>query len=202
MSGGMVLPLEEMKKVYELAQSKQIPLHIDGARIFNAANYLKVDVKEIAQYADSVMFCLSKGMSAPIGSMLVGTKEFIAKARKLRKMLGGGMRQVGIIASAGIVALRDHGAWLDLDHQNARKLAEGLNAIEGVTVETEKVHTNILMADVSATGIKAPELVEKMKEKGLLVNPRNERLIRFVTHRGVNNHDVEAAINIVKEILA
>jgi len=133
--------------------------------------------------------------------MLVGTRDFINKARKLRKMLGGGMRQVGIIAAAGIVALKDHGEWLELDHQNARRLAEGLNTIEGITVEVDKVHTNILMADVSATGITVPDLVAKMKEQGLLVNARNERLIRFVTHRGVNSNDVEAAIKIIKQIL-
>ncbi|WP_026475800.1 low-specificity L-threonine aldolase [Alkaliphilus transvaalensis] len=202
MAGGVVLPLEEMRKVYELAKIKEIPLHIDGARIINAAHHLKVDVKEITQYADSVMFCLSKGLSAPIGSMLVGTKDFIKKARKLRKMLGGGMRQVGIIAAAGLVALRDHSQWMEEDHLNAKKLAFGLNLIDGVRVNLDKVHTNILMADISETGFNAYDLVNRMSEKGLLVNPRNERLIRFVTHRGINNRDVEAAIKIVKEILA
>ncbi len=202
MSGGMVLPLEEIKKVSELAKEKKIPLHIDGARIFNAANYLKINVKEIVQYTDSIMFCLSKGLSAPIGSMLVGSQEFIRKARKIRKMLGGGMRQVGIIAAAGIIALKDHNQWINKDHENAKLLAEGLNHLEGVSVDLSKLHTNIINVDFYETGLNIQELVAKMTEKGLLVNPRNERLIRFVTHRGVGKEDVIAAIGIVKEILA
>lgn len=201
MAGGMVLPIEYMKSVYQLAQDKGIPLHLDGARIFNAALYLGVEAREIAQYTDSLMFCLSKGLSAPIGSMLVGSKDFIRKARKNRKMLGGGLRQVGILAAAGITALKEHNQWLQIDHENAQLLAEKFNQLQGVEVDVAKVHTNIINVDFYHTGKSVAELVEKMKQRGLLANGRNSRLIRFVTHRGITKQDVIEAINITEEIL-
>lgn len=201
MSGGTVIPLEKMKAVYETAKIHNIPVHLDGARIFNAAIHLGVDVKEIAQYTDSVMFCLSKGLGAPVGSILVGQKDFIHKARKFRKMLGGGMRQAGVIAAPGMIALREMTKRLSVDHENAKILAQKLNEIQGVFVDQEKVQTNIINVDFSGTGFKAFQLASKMKERGLLINPRNERVIRFVTHKDVDKEDVLEAIEIIKLIL-
>ena len=143
LSNGDVKPLEVMKEIYENAKKYNIPVHIDGARIFNAATYLNVDVKQIAKYSDSVMFCLSKGLVAPIGSILVGTNEFIAHARKKRKLMGGGMRQVGIIAAAGIIALTKMTKRLDEDHQNAKKLALAFDKYALFELDIEKVKTNI-----------------------------------------------------------
>ncbi|SCY57282.1 low-specificity L-threonine aldolase [Alkaliphilus peptidifermentans] len=201
MAGGMAIKPERMNEIFALARSKDIPIHLDGARVFNAANYLRVDVKEITKHIDSIMFCLSKGLSAPVGSILAGTNEFIKRGRKYRKMLGGGMRQAGIIAAAGIVALDKMTERLDVDHQNAMFLALELNKLKGVSVEIDKVHTNIVNVDFYETGYKIPQLVNSMKDRGLLVNPRNSRLIRFVTHRGINKEDIYRTIEIIKDIL-
>lgn len=200
MSGGAAIPLDKMEEVSKLGKSKKIPLHLDGARIFNAAEALQVEVKEIAKYVDSVMFCLSKGLCAPIGSILVGKKAFIDKARKFRKMLGGGMRQAGIIAAAGIVALEEQSKRLQEDHSNAKFLAEKLREIKGVEVEIEKVHSNIINVDFYNTDISIPDLVNRMKDKGILVNGRNNRLIRFVTHHGVSKSDIIDAVALIKQI--
>lgn len=201
MAGGMAISLDNMKEIYDVAKKNHIPLHLDGARIFNAATYLGVDVKEIAQYADSIMFCLSKGLGAPVGSMLVGSKRFIDNARKYRKMLGGGMRQVGVIAAAGIVALEEMVAGLKNDHDNARLLAEKLNEIGGISIDINKVHTNIINVDFSNFGLNASQLISKFAEKGLLAGPRNDKAVRFVTHKDVTREDVFQAVNIIKEII-
>lgn len=200
MAGGVAIPIEKMEAVYKLAKKKNIPLHLDGARIFNAAETLKVDVKEITKNVDSVMFCLSKGLCAPIGSILAGSKSFIDKARKLRKMLGGGMRQAGIIAAAGIVALNKQSKRLHEDHLHARLLAEGLNHIKGVEVDLAMIHSNIINVDFYNTGKSVPDLVKEMKEKGILVNGRNHRLIRFVTHNGISSSDINKAVEIIKQL--
>jgi len=200
MGGGVAIPLEKMEAIYKLGKARNIPLHLDGARIFNAAEALAVNVKDIAQYVDSVMFCLSKGLCAPIGSLLVGDKAFIAKARKFRKMLGGGMRQAGIIAAAGIVALEEQSKRLHEDHSNAVLLAEKLSEIPGVKVDLSTVHSNIINVDFYDTGISIPNLVNKMRERGILVNGRNNRLIRFVTHNGVTKYDVLEAVEVIKQI--
>ncbi len=200
MGGGVTIPLEQMEAVYKLGKARNIPLHLDGARIFNAAVALGVNVREIAKYVDSVMFCLSKGLCAPIGSMLVGERAFIEKARKYRKMLGGGMRQAGIIAAAGIVALEEQSKRLHEDHSNAILLAERLNTIEGVAVDLTTVQSNIINVDFHDTGISIPDLVNKMRESGILVNGRNHRLIRFVTHNGVTKADVVEAVEIIRQI--
>ncbi|SES72877.1 L-threonine aldolase [Natronincola peptidivorans] len=201
MAGGMVVPLENMESIYALAKHKNIPLHLDGARIFNASRYLNKDVKEIARFTDSVMFCFSKGLGSPIGSMLVGTKDFIKKARKLRKMLGGGMRQVGVIAAAGILALEEMPKVLDIDHTNAKLLAKGLNKLAGINIDIEKIHTNIVNVDFSNTGLSTNQLIPKLQERGLLSNPRNNDVIRFVTHKDVSSDDVKEAIEMIKETI-
>ena len=200
-AGGTVTPIEVMKKIYEIAQKHGIPVHLDGARIFNAATYLKVDVKEIAKYADSVMFCLSKGLCAPIGSIVVGTKEFIERARKYRKMLGGGMRQAGFIAAAGIVALEKMTKRLQEDHDNARLLAEGLKNIPGIDLDMETVQTNIVMTDISGTGMTGREFSLKLKEHGVLVNGGDDFSVRFVTHYYITKEDVKKALSAIEKVV-
>lgn len=200
-AGGMVIPLNNMEKISEIARENKIPVHLDGARIFNAAHHLNVDVKEIAKYADSVMFCFSKGLGAPVGSMLVGDYNFISRARKYRKMLGGGMRQVGIISSAAIVALEEMVERLPYDHENAKLLGELLNQNGKIIVETQKIHTNIINVDFSNSGINASKLLLEFKKNGLLVTASNEHIIRFVTHKDISSQDVIDAANIVNKII-
>lgn len=199
-AGGTVTPVNVMKEIYEIAKEHNIAVHLDGARIFNAAAYLDVDVKEIAQYADSVMFCLSKGLCAPVGSIICGTKDFIKKARKYRKMLGGGMRQAGIIAAAGIVALEKMTKRLKEDHDNAKFLAEGLNSIPGIKVDMETVQTNIVMSDISGLNMTGKEFALKLLEKGIKINGDNSYTVRFVTHKYVNKNDIEKTLEVIKSI--
>ncbi|WP_090553288.1 low-specificity L-threonine aldolase [Natronincola ferrireducens] len=201
MSGGMAIPLENMKQIYKVAKENNLPVHLDGARLFNAASYLKVEAREIVQYVDSVMFCISKGLCAPIGSLLVGTKGFIQRARKYRKMLGGGMRQAGVIAAAGIHALEEMTGRLDVDHQHAKLLAQKLREIPGISIDIDKVHTNIINVDFTESGFTTSQLIPRFEERGLLTNPRNQYVIRFVTHKDVTKQDVHDAITIIKQII-
>ncbi len=199
-AGGTVIPLDVLKGTYEVAKKHNIPIHMDGARIFNAASYLKVSVKEIAGYADSVMFCLSKGLCAPVGSIVVGSKDFILKARKFRKMLGGGMRQAGFLAAAGIVALEKMTSRLSEDHDNARILAEGLNNIPGISIDMETVQTNIVLCDISGLKISANEFSAKLYERGIKINGGNTATVRFVTHYWVTREDINTVLEAVKAI--
>jgi len=198
--GGVVIPLDDMERIYNLSRKYGIPVHLDGARIFNAATYLKCEAKDIAKYADSVMFCLSKGLCAPVGSLLVGSKEFIARARKLRKMLGGGMRQAGILAAAGIVALTEMVDRLEEDHKNARILAEGLLNISGIKIDMESVQTNMVMADIEGLGMDADTFVNKLLEKGIKVNSRDRKTIRFVTHYYVTTEDIFTTLSVINSL--
>lgn len=201
MAGGVVVPLENMKEIYNIAKDKNLPVHLDGARVFNASVYLQCDVKEITQYTDSVMFCLSKGLCAPVGSILAGDKEFIKKARKFRKMLGGGMRQAGVLAAAGIIALENMVDRLQEDHHNIQLLAEGLGNIDGIEIDKETIHTNILMINIKNTKYDSQQLVNMMNEKGVLTNPITDEIIRFVTHRYISQEDIESTIAIVNDLL-
>jgi len=195
--GGKVLTPEYLKEVKEIASEFDIPLHLDGARIFNASVFLKKDVKEFTKHLDSLMFCLSKGLSCPVGSVLCGSREFIEKARRVRKLLGGGMRQAGILAACGIVALNKMIDRLEEDHKNAKKLAEGLSEISWFDINPDDVETNIVIANVR----KDPEEVaEKMAEKGVLALPFGKGRIRFVTHKDVNEEDIEEALKIIRNI--
>jgi len=198
--GGTVYPLGSMKEIHDLAKERGLQIHLDGARVFNAATALKVDVKEITQYVDSVMFCLSKGLCAPVGSMVAGTNEWVDKARKWRKMLGGGMRQAGIIAAAGIVALEKMVSRLEEDHQNARVLAEGLDSISGVRVKMETVQSNIVAFDVKETSYSAPELCGKLKEASILANPIDATRIRMVTHHGISREDIHETLAFINRV--
>ncbi len=191
--GGTVLPLAYLRQVRELADSYRLKVHLDGARVFNAAVALGVDVKAIAQYADSVTFCLSKGLSAPVGSVICGPQEFIAQARRYRKMLGGGMRQAGVLAAAGIVALEKMVDRLADDHTNARRLAEGLADLPGVAIDLDRVQTNIIYFSLTPE-VKTPNevIVRRMFEHKIkILDPGPARRFRFVTHAWVERTDVD-----------
>lgn len=199
-AGGKIVPLDKMKAVYEVGEKHGIPIHLDGARIFNAAEGLNVDVKEIAQYADSIMFCLSKGLCAPVGSILVGSKEFIEKARKNRKILGGGMRQAGILAAAGMVALEDMTQRLGEDHKNAKVLAKGLEKIPGIKIKANSVETNLVMLDISGLGINGFELAEKLEKEDIKISGSKDGNLRFATHAYVTTEDVEKVLEALNKI--
>ncbi|MDI6600731.1 MAG: low-specificity L-threonine aldolase [Thermoanaerobacteraceae bacterium] len=199
-AGGTVTPLERMKNIYEMAHRHGIPIHLDGARIFNAAIYLGVPAREIAQYADSVQFCLSKGLCAPVGSLLVGTKDFIKRARKYRKMLGGGLRQSGFLAAAGIVALTEMVDRLAEDHENARILADGLANIKGININMETVQTNIIVFSIEGLGINGDRFVSMLYDRGIKANGSPDYGMRFVTHKDVQREDVYTVLKAVQDI--
>ena len=189
------------KAVFDLAHARNIRVHTDGARIFNAAVALGVPVHELTQYTDTISFCLSKGLSAPVGSLLCGSRDFIAEARRQRKMVGGGMRQAGIIAAAGIVALETMIDRLADDHANARVLAEGLAAIPGIELDPACVQTNIVFFDLS-NGMTARQLAERVARDGVLIGGAGERRIRVVTHYGIERADVDAALAAIKSVVS
>lgn len=201
LANGTVVTLEEMKDLYEVAHEHGIPVHLDGARLFNAATYLNVEAKDIAKYTDSVSFCLSKGLASPVGSMLCGTKEFIAKARKMRKLLGGGMRQAGVLAACGIVSLEKMIDRLKEDHDNARYLANRLNEIDGFSVDLDKVQVNIVFCKVNRDRFDMNEFKNKLLEKGIKIGPWDESTIRFLTNKDVNREDIDYTIECIKEII-
>ncbi|UCF16006.1 MAG: low-specificity L-threonine aldolase, partial [Phycisphaerales bacterium] len=180
--GGAVLGPEYIEKVAALAHGRGLMLHLDGARVFNAAVALAMDVKELTRHVDSVSFCLSKGLSAPVGSLVCGSKEFVAKARRIRKAVGGGMRQCGIIAAAGIEALASMTARLAEDHANARRLAEGIAEMRGLAVDLERVQTNIVFFDVVGGAVTAEQLVTRLSESGVRILQLGPARVRAVTH--------------------
>ncbi len=186
--------------VYDLAHARGIRVHTDGARIFNAAIALGVSPREFARYSDSLSFCLSKGLSAPVGSLLCGSREFIAAARRHRKMVGGGMRQAGVLAAAGIVALETMIDRLADDHANAKRLAEGLADIPGVALDPARIKTNIVFFDLTGA-LTAPQLAECLARDGVLIGAMGERRMRAVTHYGIERADIETALGLVKRAL-
>lgn len=200
-STGIVHSLSYMEELYGIAKENNIPVHLDGARIFNAASYLKVDASEIAKHADSVMFCLSKGLCAPIGSMLAGTKSFIDAARRKRKILGGGMRQVGVVAQAGIIALEKMTKRLSEDREQAIYLAEMLKTIPGVEVHPEDVHINMVFLKINKT-VDSATLIESFKREGILINPPENGNLRLVTHYYIGKSEVEKVAEKLRAILS
>lgn len=200
MAGGTVYPQEVLDEICLRAHERGLPVHMDGARIFNASAATGLPVSRIAAGADTVMFCLSKALGAPVGSLVAGTAAAIARARLLRKRLGGGMRQAGILAAAGLVALEESPARLPEDHRNARLLAEGLAEIRGIAAEPAA--TNIVIFDVSGTGIAPAEFSARLKARGVLINPIDARRLRAVTHYDVDRAACEAALRAVAEIAA
>ncbi len=201
MAGGAVMPLSVSNRICDETHALGLPVHLDGARIFNAALALNTTVAEIAKPFDSVMFCLSKGLGAPVGSMIVGKKDFIKEAVSIRKMLGGGMRQVGVLAAAGMIALEESPKALVEDHANAKRLAEGLAELGGIKIDPERVQTNIAIFDIAATGITTAQMSAELKTRGVLANGISPRDMRMVTHYDVSRADVEQTVKIIKEIL-
>jgi threonine aldolase len=200
--GGVPLTPEYTRQVGDLVHHNNLFLHIDGARIFNSAAAQNVSVKELVESADSVMFCLSKGLASPIGSMLVGTQKFIEWARHIRKMLGGGMRQVGVIAAAGIISLEKMTKRLGEDHTRAKKLANGLRRIEGLVVDEDSPHTNMVYLNLSEDlSVNAQQVMQKMKNLGVLVDPENARRFRLVTHYWIDDDAVEKTISAFQKAL-
>jgi len=196
MAGGTVTPAGVASEVCKEAKAAGLPVHLDGARVFNAAAALGANVQELTRGFDSVMFCLSKGLCAPVGSLLVGSRAFIDKARVYRKALGGGMRQAGILAAAGLIALNDMPKRLTEDHANATLLAEGLSQLPQVTIDLKKVQTNIVIFDLVAP--EAMELVKFMAENNVLASAISPSQIRFVTHRDVSREQCETALATAK----
>ncbi|NLT16327.1 MAG: low-specificity L-threonine aldolase [Clostridiales bacterium] len=195
LANGRVVPEETMAQVCALARSGGIKVHLDGARLFNAALALGVSVKDLTKHCDSVMCCLSKGLCAPVGSVLAGSGEFISRARKNRKMLGGGMRQAGFLAAAGIVALREMPARLKEDHDNAKYLAERLAAIPGLAVDMDAVEINMVFFTLNRPAALLAELPGLLREKGIKINGFEGTEGRFVTHYGLDRADIDFAVD-------
>ena len=200
-AGGTVVPLANMEAVAEVAHRHGARVHLDGARIFNAALALGVPASQVARPADSVMFCLSKGLAAPVGSLVAGTREWIARARKNRKLLGGGMRQVGVLAAAGLISLTNMVDRLAEDHANARRLGEGIAQIPGLGVDLETVQTNMVSFEVTKPGLDAPGLARLMGEEGIKANATGPTRIRLVTHKDVSTADVEETLKVLRRLL-
>lgn len=192
--GGTILTPEYTSTISGLAHQLGLKVHLDGARIFSAAVALKVPVYELAKTADSICFCLSKNLSAPVGSILCGSREFVEKARKCRRMLGGGMRQAGVIAAAGIVALERMVDRLAEDHANAKRLAYGLANIPGITIQPERFQTNIVIFE-PPTSIPIPEFIQQMTQRGVKISIFGGRKVRAVTHRMISTADIDEALN-------
>jgi threonine aldolase len=194
MAGGTVYPTARVHEICDNAHSLGLKVHLDGARIFNAATALNDDVAHMTEKVDSVMFCLSKGLGAPVGSMIVGSKEFIGKGRVYRKMLGGGMRQVGVIGAAGLIALEKSPSRLHEDHANAAALAQGIAKIPGLKIDPTAVRSNIVIFDCSATGMNAVELCDALHARGVWAQDTALHSVRMVTHWNVNCAGIERAL--------
>jgi threonine aldolase len=200
-SSGSVVPLENLEEVYQFARSKGVPVHLDGARIFNAACHLRVGAPEIAQYADSVMFCLSKGLCAPVGSLLAGSKEFIKKARKMRKLMGGGMRQVGYLAAAGIVALKVMPQKLEEDHRKAQLLARKLSRVEGIEVFFDRLDINMVFFRIRRESFSDADFLQFLLQRGIKINPPMKGEYRLVTHYWISYPAIEHTASSIAEFM-
>lgn len=202
MAGGTILPQASIDEICDKAHERKLPVHMDGARIFNASAATGTPVAQLTAKVDSVMFCLSKGLGAPVGSMLVGSRDFITAARSVRKALGGGMRQAGVLAAAGLIALEEGPKRLHEDHANAKYLAEGLAQMPGIKIDLKTVQTNIVIFDVAGTGMVANDIIAKLKERGVMCGAVNPQLIRFVTHLNVSREDCGQALKAMEACCA
>ena len=199
---GAAMTPEYTDAVVALSKERGLSVHLDGARVFNAAVALGIDVRELTRGVDSLSFCLSKGLSAPVGSVVCGTSDFIAEARRTRKVLGGGMRQAGIIAAAGIVALQQMVDRIEEDHKNARRLAEGIAHIHGLSIDLASVQTNIIYFDVVTDRLKAEKLVTELGKRGIKLLCVGPSRLRMVTHYGISSEDIDSALAALAEIMA
>ena len=197
MAGGTVTPPGIFDELCDQVHAVGLPVHLDGARVFNASVALGIPVAQLTAKADTVMFCLSKGLGAPVGSLLVGSAELMDRARIYRKALGGGMRQAGILAAAGLIAIEQGPQKLAEDHANAKFLAEGLARVGGIKIDPAKVQTNILMCEVAGTGMTSYELAEKLAAQNILASGFGPQFIRFVTHLDVSREQCAQAVEII-----
>lgn len=195
---GHVASLNNLKQVYEVAKKYDIPVHMDGARLFNAATYLQVDPKDMAKYADSLSICLSKGLCAPMGSLVVGTKEFIAKARQNRKILGGGMRQVGILAAAGLEALEMRKR-LHIDHENAKFFGEKLNQIKPIDVDLDSIKINMIFFTITKDGFNEDHFLKHLQNRNILINGADQGQYRFVVHNYIGKDRIAYVLEVLEE---
>ncbi len=200
--GGTIITPEQIEAITEVAKKHSIRLYMDGARIFNAAVGLELDPKDFTKYVDNLMFCLSKGLSCPVGSLIVGTHDFIEKARKIRKLLGGGMRQAGIIAAPGIIALEKMTTRLKTDHENAKLLAELLSKIKGIQIDSKRIQTNIVTFNFISSAINDNTFLQELKENGVLALTQGKNHVRLVTHRGIEKEDIEKTATTIERILS
>lgn len=201
MGSGSVYPPQVINEICDGAHSMGLRVHMDGARVFNASTAVGVPVHELTAKVDSVMFCLSKGLGAPVGSMVVGRKDDLAQGRLYRKRLGGGMRQAGVLAAAGLIALEEMPQRLHEDHANAKFAAQRLAETRGVKIDPASIQTNIVIFDVAGTGRTGPELSAQLKERGVLINAVNAASMRIVTHFDVSRADCESAISALREVI-
>jgi len=201
MAGGTVYPTAVVDEVCDKSHELGLKVHLDGARIFNAATYLKHDVATLTRKYDSVQFCLSKGLGAPVGSLIVGSREFIERCRSIRKMLGGGMRQAGVLAAAGLIALEEGPKRLQEDHDNAQFLARQLAEIPGIGIQLDRVQTNIVIYSVKNAGFSSGDFLAALANRGVLAVPVDTDRVRMVTHLDVNRKDVETAAAVVRDVV-
>jgi threonine aldolase len=201
MAGGTVYPTQLAGEICDRAHEAGLRVHLDGARVFNAATYLGEQVATMTAKFDSVQFCFSKGLGAPVGSMIVGSKDLIDQCRVIRKMLGGGMRQAGVLAAAALVALEEGPKRLHVDHENAQVLAQGLAQCPGIKINPVKVQTNIVLYDVGDTGLSSTQFLQRLAERKVLGGPVDVRRVRMVTHLDVDRRDIENAVRIIGEVL-
>lgn len=202
LASGKVVPLSVMAEIRAIADEKNIPIHMDGARLFNAATALGVEASEITQYVDSVMFCLSKGLCAPVGSMVAGSAEFIERARKNRKLLGGGMRQAGFLAAAGIIALEKMTKRLGEDHDNAKYMAKKLSEMDGISIDVDSVEINMVFFKLDRPQELKDALPDLMLKEGIKINGEEDGMFRFVTQNGVKKADIDKALEVFASLIA
>lgn len=201
LANGMVVSLEKMKEAYDAAKRHNLPVYMDGARLFNAAEHLGVSAKKVADYADALMFCISKGLCAPVGSLLCGDTVFINRARRFRKLLGGGMRQAGILAAAGLISLEKMPKRLNKDHENAQYLGSGLAKIPGISIDLQRIHINLVFFSFESPDFNHDAFVKFMLAEGIKINGHDYGIYRFVTHNDTSRADVDAALAAVKKFL-
>ena len=201
MAGGTVYPTSGEHEICDHAHEAGLRVHLDGARVFNAAVYLGENVAEMSKKFDSVQFCFSKGLGAPVGSMIVGSTDLIERCRVIRKMLGGGMRQVGVIAAAALVGLEEGPKRLHIDHENAKLLAQGLANIPCIGIQPKKVQTNIVLYDVGETGLTSRQFLARLADRKVLGGPVDARRVRMVTHLDVDRADIEQALRMIGEVV-